>query len=156
MTDRFAYPLFAAVLVALAVYGVVRAITHARGRRLAWAAVVVWMLATVFMTVRPGTGRGVRLNLVPWPDGRGSAFDAILNTGVFVPLGLLLATLGWRLVLALAAGLAVSLTIEVVQYVSDLGRTADVNDLITNTLGAGIGWGAAWLLMSLRSRPRGG
>ncbi|MGX5681623.1 VanZ family protein [Schumannella luteola] len=151
MIDRIVYPLFAVLLGALAIYGVVRALTHARGRRLAWTAVAVWMLATVFMTVRPGNGRGVRLNLVPVPDGRGSAFDAILNTGVFVPLGLLLATLGWRLLLALAAGLAVSLCIEVVQYVSDLGRTADVNDLITNTLGVGIGWGVAWLLSRLRT-----
>lgn len=152
MIDRLVYPLFAAVLLVLALYGVVRAVRHAPRRWTAVVALLVWLAWVVFMTVRPGNGRGVRLNLVPLLDGRGSAFDALLNVGVFVPLGLLLGTLGWRVLAVLATGLAVSLSIEVVQYVSDLGRTADVNDLITNTLGTGIGWVVAWLLMRVRRR----
>lgn len=157
MIDRIVYPLFAALLLVVTVYGVVRAVRRSPRRWTVVTAIAAWAAATVFMTVRPGNGRGVRLNLVPIVlDGRGSALDAILNTAVFVPFGLLLATVGWRALVTLATALAVSLTIEIVQFVSDLGRTADVNDLITNTLGAGIGWCAARLLMRSWRRPRSG
>jgi glycopeptide antibiotics resistance protein len=152
--DRIAYPLFAAVLLVLTLYGVARAVRRSPRRWTVATALAVWLAATVFMTVRPGNGRGVRLNLTPiLLDGPGSALDAILNICVFVPLGLLLATLAWRLLPTLVLALAVSLCIEIIQYVTDLGRTADVNDLITNALGAGLGWGIAWLLLHLRPNP---
>jgi glycopeptide antibiotics resistance protein len=109
------------------------------------------------MTVRPGNGRGVRVNLIPFVvDGPGSAFDAMLNVFVFVPPGILLASIGWRLLTVLAAALATSLAVELVQFATDWGRTADVNDLVTNVAGAGIGWAVAWLIAWARrpSRPR--
>jgi glycopeptide antibiotics resistance protein len=37
-------------------------------------------------------------------------------------------------------GFAASLAIETTQYLLDTGRTADIDDLIENTLGALIGW----------------
>ncbi len=157
MSERFVYLLFAALLATLTVVGVVLALRAStdRGRTrrdaLAVAGVLVWLAALVFMTVRPGNGRGVRLNLIPIVvDGPGSAFDAILNVLVFVPPALLLAVLGWRLLAVIAAAFATSFTIEVAQYVTDWGRTADVNDLITNTVGATVGWLVARLLMSVR------
>jgi VanZ like family len=156
MSERFVYLLFAALLATLTVVGLVRALRastdrcRARGDAVAIAGVLVWLAAIVFMTVRPGNGRGVRLNLIPIVvDGPGSAFDAVLNVLVFVPPALLLATLGWRLLAVIAAAFAISLTIEVAQYVTDWGRTADVNDLITNTVGATVGWLVARLLMSV-------
>jgi glycopeptide antibiotics resistance protein len=57
---------------------------------------------------------------------------------------------GWRLLPVLGAALAVSLAIEVTQYATDLGRTADVNDLLTNVLGAAIGWALARALARAR------
>ena len=63
------------------------------------------------------------------------------NVLLFLPLGLLMPVL-WRrerLRDALLAGLALSLGIEVVQLV--LGRFLDVQDLLLNVLGAGLGWG---------------
>jgi glycopeptide antibiotics resistance protein len=158
MVERSVYVLFAGVLVALTVIGLVRAARASTDRpRWVTASVLVWLAAFVFMTVRPGNGRGVRLNLVPFVvDGPGSAFDAVLNVIVFVPPGLLLAGLGWRLLAVLAAALAVTLSVEVVQYVTDWGRTADVNDLITNVSGAGLGWLVAWSIARGGSRAAAG
>ena len=156
MAERIVYGLFACLLLALTVYGLVRA-ARASTRRPPFVivSVLVWLAALVIMTVRPGNGRGVRLNLVPFVvDGPGSAFDAILNVFVFVPPGILLATVGWRLLAVLAAALATSLTVEVVQYLTDWGRTADVNDLITNVAGAGIGWVVAWVIAWARRPDR--
>ncbi len=69
-----------------------------------------------------------------------------LNVIMTIPLGIL-APLIFRLTSAREAarfGLAVSLTIEVLQFGGNAmfssGRLADVNDLIANTLGAVLGW----------------
>ena len=83
--------------------------------------------------------------------------DAVMNTVVFVPLGMLVPLLvarssSWR-VLATAA--AFSLTIEVSQLVTARflggGHVADVNDLIFNVAGAALGFG----LLSALSRVPG-
>ena len=158
MAERIVYVLFAGVLVTLSVIGLVR-VARASTDRPRWVtvSVLVWLAAFVFMTVRPGNGRGVRLNLIPFVvDGPGSGFDAILNVLVFVPPGILLASIGWRLLAVLAAALATSLAVELAQFATDWGRTADVNDLITNAAGAGIGWAVAWAIAWSRrpSRPR--
>lgn len=147
MAEFFIYALFALLLFGLTIFGLIWATSAATPRRFVAIAVGAWLVAVVFMTVRPGSGLGVRLNLVPIVvDGPGSAFDAILNTFVFVPVGILLAVLGWRVLSALGVALGISLAIEITQYLTNVGRTADVNDLITNTLGAAIGWGAVWLI----------
>ena len=153
MAERIVYLLFAGVLVALTVYGLVRAARASTRQRAVLIAVAIWFAAFVFMTVRPGNGRGVRLQLAPFVvDGPGSALDAVLNVAVFVPPGILLAAIGWRLLAVLAAALATSLSVEVAQYLTDWGRTADVNDLITNVTGAAIGWVVARLIVWSRSR----
>jgi glycopeptide antibiotics resistance protein len=152
----FVYPLFLVLLVALTVFSVLRAAASSATPR-SWVAIAiaVWLAATVFMTVRPGTGLGVRLNLIPFVvDGPGSAVDAFRNLFVFVPLGMLLAILGWRILAVLGAALAISLSIEIVQYATDWGRTADVNDLITNVASVALGWFAAWLIRRVVTRRR--
>lgn len=71
--------------------------------------------------------------------------DAVMNVCVFVPLGVLLSLVlprwPWRRVLAAAA--AVSLSIELTQYVTANllagGHIADINDLTFNVLGAALG-----------------
>ncbi|MFC5012442.1 VanZ family protein [Nocardioides plantarum] len=71
--------------------------------------------------------------------------DAVTNVVVFVPVGLLvsLAVPRWSRARALAAAVAVSLSIEVTQYVTAHllggGHVADVNDLIFNVVGAAVG-----------------
>jgi glycopeptide antibiotics resistance protein len=148
MGNPIIYPLFLVLLLALIAFGAVRATRPTRTPS-SWIAVAIgsWLAALVFMTVRPGSGLGVRLNLIPFVvDGPGSANDAVRNVFVFVPLGMLLAAAGWRLLTVLGAALAVSLSIEIAQYLTDWGRTADVNDLLTNVAGAAIGWVVAWAI----------
>lgn len=152
----FVYPVFLTLLFGLTVFSVVRAASSAPTPR-SWTvvAVSVWLATTFFMTVRPGTGLGVRLNLIPIVvDGPGSAFDAFRNFFVFVPLGMLLAIIGWKMLAVLGAGLAVSLAIEITQYLTDWGRTADINDLITNVAGVALGWFVVWLIRRARARRR--
>ena len=65
----------------------------------------------------------------------------ILNILLFIPFGYFLPTLfprlhWWQVVFF---GLAISLTIELLQLITRLGY-ADIDDLINNTLGAMIGW----------------
>lgn len=64
----------------------------------------------------------------PWTNTLG-------NIALFIPVGLLA---GPRLRTALLAGGGLSLGIEVTQYILALGYT-DIDDLVCNTLGAGIG-----------------
>ncbi len=139
---------FAAVLAVVGVAGLLLA-GGARIRRGAAAVfALVWLGSVLSMTLRPGSELGVRLNLVPLAfDGTGSTVDAVLNVFVFLPFGLLLAAAGVRFAPAFASGLALSLFIEVTQYVTDLGRTADVNDVITNSAGAALGWGLGFLVV---------
>jgi glycopeptide antibiotics resistance protein len=69
------------------------------------------------------------------------------NVALFVPLGVVLRRSYGRGPLAvIAIGLGISLAVEVVQYTGNLGaypcpyRIADVDDLISNTTGALLGW----------------
>lgn len=69
----------------------------------------------------------------------------LMNVFLFVPLGLTLSAAlperwraGGRLLCTVAAGLAVSVLIEGVQYFCMLG-TAEADDVICNTLGAALG-----------------
>ncbi len=147
--------LFAAVLGAVALTGLVLLATRRRSVGPAIALAVVWAVSVAFMTLRPGSGLGMRLNLVPLAfDGRGSAIDAVLNVGVFVPLGIVLVLAGARLGTAVVVGLLATASIEVAQYLLDVGRTADINDIITNTTGALLGWAAAAGVRAVGTIPR--
>lgn len=110
------------------------------------------------------TGRGSHWQLTPLAslDDVSGAFRAdgvvagltsgvflqvVLNVVFFVPLGLVLAYVLRRgLVTAVLAGLGLSLLVELTQGTALWGlypcpyRLADVDDLLTNTLGAVIGW----------------
>lgn len=71
--------------------------------------------------------------------------DAVMNIGVFVPIGILvplaMPRASWARVLGIAT--AISLAIEVTQYgtahLLGGGHIADVNDLISNVTGAAVG-----------------
>lgn len=77
-----------------------------------------------------------------------SAFlQQLFNVALFVPLGVVLRkAYGKGPFAVLAIGFAISLAVEVVQYTGNLGyypcpyRIADVDDLISNTGGALLGW----------------
>lgn len=81
----------------------------------------------------------------PWTNTFG-------NVALFIPFGLVVAiardAFGWRahrVLLGAVLGCALSLFIEVTQFVFALGYT-DVDDLLTNTIGAVIGAGLAGFL----------
>jgi glycopeptide antibiotics resistance protein len=79
--------------------------------------------------------------------------DAVTNVLIFVPVGMLVPLLvarasWWRVV---AAGAVFSLAIEVTQFVTAHllggGHIADVNDLLSNTVGGALGFGLFSLLV---------
>jgi glycopeptide antibiotics resistance protein len=115
-----------------------------------------WLAGLIFMTLRPSSGSGSLLNVVPLRfEGPGAVIDAVLNVGVFVPLGLLLAAAAIRFPAALLTGLLLSIAIEVSQYMVQVGRTSDINDLITNTTGTVVGWTAGAAIVHIRRRADG-
>ncbi|MFD4249644.1 VanZ family protein [Amycolatopsis thermoflava] len=88
-----------------------------------------------------------------------TAFEQMtLNVLLFVPLGLF-ARLLWKrgFTGSVLLGFAISLAVEITQLTANFGtapfqyRIFDVDDLITNTTGAALGWIAATLFLVLRS-----
>jgi glycopeptide antibiotics resistance protein len=74
------------------------------------------------------------------------------NVVLFLPLGLLAPLASERirrLRNALVLGVSVSLAIEVAQFL--IGRSADIDDVILNVVGVGIGYGAWILLRRMRA-----
>lgn len=138
-------------------------------RALAWAAALVYFWAiwvyTLLPLPDPADLRCMGTNLDPLAfldelagaasraDGRALAFltDAAvvqltLNVALFVPLGFFVRVLGGRGVLiATTAGLATSAVVELTQLTGVWGlypcayRVFDVDDLLTNTVGAALG-----------------
>ncbi len=95
------YPLFALLLSALMLLGLLWAWQGNSPKRVVSTLLVLWLAALLFMTGRPGSG-GQRINLVPIiVDGPGSARDALYNAAVFIPLGMMLALAGWAIVWAI-------------------------------------------------------
>lgn len=91
------------------------------------------------------------LNLIPVVGYE--AADAALNVIVFVPIGILLSLIlrsprWWRIVLV---GASISLSIEMTQFITAQfahgGHIADINDFLSNTLGAAAGYVIYALLM---------
>jgi len=109
------------------------------------AAVLNYTLFPFTLFAREGLPWHTWLNLTPFTDIVDDPIGLVLNTALFVPVGFLLPLVvrvpsAGR---ALLYGVSVSLVIEIVQFVADLavglGRVFDVDDLITNAVGALIG-----------------
>ena len=66
--------------------------------------------------------------------------DALLNTLLFLPLGLGLGLRGWRPSRALLAIGALTVAVEALQLWAIPGRDASLSDIVTNTLGGSLGW----------------
>ena len=88
-----------------------------------------------------------RIVLIPFLDMIRSPLQTALNVLLFIPLGLFLPLLYRnceRIGKVLLVGFLVSLSVEALQMFGC--GTSDVNDLITNTIGAGLGF-ALWKLL---------
>jgi glycopeptide antibiotics resistance protein len=143
-----------------------------RGRRRTWARAAAGLIACVYLV---GVVKKVLLPLplngnaigggVPWHDyinltpfqNTDVGDDMAPNVLLFVPLGVLLPLLArvrpaWR---ATLIGLLVSVSVETVQFVTDVtlraGHAADINDVISNTAGALLGF--LLLRLALRLPP---
>ena len=129
------------------------------------AALILWMAALLVQTLgRPLVWPPVWMNNIPYEINliplytireifaRGATGYAIVNllgnVLIFVPIGLLPPLL-WRrmdrLGLCCAAGFSLSLLIEIAQLFSF--RSPDVDDLLLNTLGAGVGFAVYYLCL---------
>lgn len=103
-------------------------------------------LAAVYNLVGMPTVNYVRfeinLNLIPFAGMAADLKNTILNVLLFIPLGFMLPVL-WEKYRSpkktVLFGLGVSLAIELLQMLTF--RATDVNDLITNTMGAFLGYG---------------
>jgi hypothetical protein len=133
----------------------VKSVTGVRGGRvLAAICVAAIVAATLFPTDAIG---GERFLICVVCGDRGMA-DAILNTIMFVPLGVALALAGATASVAIPLCFILSATIESIQFFVP-GRDSSLGDLVFNTVGGAIGaavvWRAAsWLYPRDRVAPR--
>lgn len=155
--------LLAAAAVAVAVVLLLRTV-RAGGRggvvaasRLAWAAFV---LVVVALTVSLDLGGSGGVNLVPFRtirlqleglDPVLAAWNLLGNLALLVPFAVLSrAAWGWRVLTTTAAGVVLSVAVEVGQRHS--GRSADVDDVLVNGLGALLGAVLAAVVVRLARR----
>ena len=91
----------------------------------------------------------VRYELIPfWSWGVANLRPQIYaNILMFVPIGLLIGDKGWK---GLLIAICLSLSIEVVQLITHRGLF-EFDDVIHNTIGAGIGIGTYGLIWSNRN-----
>ncbi|KNB50504.1 VanZ family protein [Streptomyces caatingaensis] len=117
-----------------------RRMSHRVCAALGW----LWVAGVVGLTfgTRSGGGRAVNVELLD-VSNPADVRDFLLNILMFVPGGLLSASAGLRFAAAAACGFLGSLAIEVTQYLTSSGRTADVNDLLANSLGCVAGYACA-------------
>ena len=115
-----------------------------------WGALALIAVATL----TPQDGRGIsRLAHWCWQCGALWLADGASNVLLFVPLGVALAALGWRVPVVLAAGCAVTGLVETLQWLGiPPGRLASRGDLLANAAGALLG-AALWRLRGWRRPP---
>lgn len=91
--------------------------------------------------VMRGPYADMAINLIPFNNVSNEMFGFIANIIMFIPLGIILPSLFKsfdKFRSTLIFGFLLSLTIEISQLLN--WRATDINDLITNTLGAAIGY----------------
>ncbi|GAA2171199.1 hypothetical protein GCM10009846_04260 [Agrococcus versicolor] len=127
------------VLAAFAILGPLVAWWLAPRRRVASALAVLAAVPILLLTLSP-TRRSMTIGCaIDWSPQL-TAAEPLANVLLFVPFVLLLAVATARPLRALAAGVGLSLGIELVQaVVTPIGRSCDTSDWIANTAGSVIG-----------------
>lgn len=90
------------------------------------------------VTLHPASGPN-RVALAPWTERQLNPVNVVGNVVLFALPATLLWSLGWPFRRTVAAGLALSITIELLQLAIP-GRSTATVDVICNTLGAAAGW----------------
>ena len=131
-----------------------------RSRRWAVWGLVLYAVLVAIVVFTPVSYAGVvhrlarAVALVPGLGFFGSGWiEFIANVALFTPLGFLLTVLVWRASVGAAVGIAISVSIELIQMVIP-DRQASVRDVISNGIGAGIGAFVAWLVVLRRRQNR--
>ena len=145
---------------------------HARRGRMLWAlrmatadALLVGSLLVILRVTLPSTEPSTGLGSWTWMPfedlirawpldwARAIILDQMAaNVLLFVPFGLALTLRGWRVPLwrVTLVSVAFSVGIELTQGLAGNGRSADITDVLMNTLGGVMGWllgrGTLWLL----------
>lgn len=147
----------AALVPALAIVGYFRGVKYSLAQRL-WILVLALYLAGVYNVAGgpelPYIAPDFNMNLIPiidiFNDPWAYLLTSVLNVIMFIPMGFILPLLwkGFRSVKRICiTGFAMSLIIELAQLLNH--RISDVDDLITNTLGAFLGY---CILMAINKR----
>lgn len=126
------------------------------------AAAVVLVAATTLLPVGGGAPASVNTdpgatisNYLRVGDDLLSARNLGLNIALFVPVGLGLALWRrWGIGRVVPVAVLASTLVETVQYLFPLGRAADVDDVILNTLGAALGAVTVSVVRALAGPPR--
>lgn len=113
--------------------------TDRRQRGPLWPA-VAWLVVIALVTLVPRGGGGSTTSDICIFCGHRGLADFVLNVGLFIPLGAALALRGVRFGTAAAAGLLLTLGIELAQMTVIDGRDANVGDVLANGTGAVLGW----------------
>jgi len=109
---------------------------------LAW--IILWKLEVPYVGAAAGLPRPIKL--VPYvasgESGASKPLEAVVNILLFIPFGIYLRVLAprWRWWQAAAVFVGASLLFETVQYLLSVG-SADITDVIDNTLGGMLGLG---------------
>lgn len=144
--------LLAAAIVLLPVYCVLHQTRfHNLGRSFLYGVFSFYLVAVYALVGMPNVTYvrfEINLNLIPLVGMIADLKNSILNILLFVPLGVMLPVLWVKYRKAkntVLFGFGMSLAIEMLQMFTY--RATDINDLITNTLGALLGWllAGAWM-----------
>ena len=158
----------------LAMHGTLAPSLHTR--RFGFALVVLSLAAIAWLTLQPADTAAAPIDShLCVVCGELAGVDILLNTLLFVPLGVGLNVSGLSLRKAVLICFALSLSIETTQAFIVRGRDATLGDILTNTFGGAIGfwsartaprwlapsrtraawlaaiWGAIWLLIQIVS-----
>ena len=139
-----AVDLLPAALLLIPFYWIVNRVYFRNGKKSAYYCMISCYLGVIYVLTGLPTVAYIEpelnLNLIPILPMAADLKNSALNIFLFVPLGMML-PLGWRKFrekyYVVGFGFGVSLCIEILQIFTF--RATDVNDLITNTIGAYLG-----------------
>lgn len=146
-----------AILPGLLLYGILRAASPDKNKKISQcikAVLLIYLVALAHITLwerEPGSRTGVSLILFETMGGSRSNAYVMENVLLFIPFGFLAAAVSRpmrSLLLSLLTGALSSLMIETIQLITQRGHF-QVDDILTNSIGAGIGCLCYWLVISV-------
>lgn len=143
-----------AALLGLLVYTIFRILSPKKGKKVTHfikAILLIYLFALIHITLferEPGSRTGISLILFETVGGSRSNAYVIENVLLFIPFGFLIAGVFRpmkNIIFSLFSGALCSLLIETTQLVSQRGHF-QVDDILTNCIGTGIGCLCFWLI----------